>query len=455
MATITASSVSAPSMALAAFPEVRHDHLRGSGCPRNLTNIAIAIHGDKRRMTRICNDEGSAETTSMVVFVLLFPGYFFYQCAVAFGWFPAVLGGYFGIISAGLLPLLVVAFARLVLIKPRAFGMVDALFAFIVILNCLVSGLSYIVTYWDYRNEVFLQSASGVLFVVTCYMLARTLAIDKSQVKKVLWVSFVAMVLTVGLSSEDGVFNLRSVSGDDALGTYQGISRSVVATALMVICLAEKRLETVLAFVLAVVVLFLAGARSEFVQYLAATLLLAVVVSWRRLATSMVMLGVFSVSVLAVAVLGEKVLELVPQTRILELLDLGSATSYLEREILLSNAIETIVKYPFLGSYGSYYHTVGKGGYAHNLLSAWVDFGLIGFVSYVVILLVMAGKVFVGLVADRLTSNESRLAFVFFVFSTIAFAFSKDYSYMFSGFAVGFVSRYEVLRRKALKRSGK
>jgi O-antigen ligase len=46
-------------------------------------------------------------------------------------------------------------------------------------------------------------------------------------------------------------------------------------------------------------------------------------------------------------------------------------------------ALETIAKYPLQGSYASY----EPGSYAHNILSAWVDLGLFGFLALVALLL--------------------------------------------------------------------
>ena len=49
-------------------------------------------------------------------------------------------------------------------------------------------------------------------------------------------------------------------------------------------------------------------------------------------------------------------------------------------------AIESIKSNFFLGDYGSYVSNLGIGMYSHNLLSAWVDLGLFGFVFYILIL---------------------------------------------------------------------
>jgi hypothetical protein len=62
--------------------------------------------------------------------------------------------------------------------------------------------------------------------------------------------------------------------------------------------------------------------------------------------------------------------------RILELLDLSQSTSANKRHHLTVYAMQTIAAHPILGDYASY----KPGYYSHNVLSAWVDLGLFGFV---------------------------------------------------------------------------
>jgi hypothetical protein len=72
----------------------------------------------------------------------------------------------------------------------------------------------------------------------------------------------------------------------------------------------------------------------------------------------------------------DEIIATLPDNRILELLDLSQSTSANKRHHLTVYAKHTIAAHPLLGDYASY----ALGYYSHNVLSAWVDLGLFGFV---------------------------------------------------------------------------
>ena len=76
-----------------------------------------------------------------------------------------------------------------------------------------------------------------------------------------------------------------------------------------------------------------------------------------------------------------------PENRVVDLLDIGSDTSNQARNELEQSAWESIVNNPVLGDYGGYTAYAGIGGYSHNLLSAWVNLGLVGFSLYIIVIL--------------------------------------------------------------------
>ena len=80
----------------------------------------------------------------------------------------------------------------------------------------------------------------------------------------------------------------------------------------------------------------------------------------------------------------------IPDNRILELLDLSHSTSANKRHHLTMHAVQTIKAHPFLGDYASY----APGYYSHNILSAWVDLGLFGFIYLNAILVIPALPMF-------------------------------------------------------------
>jgi O-antigen ligase len=74
--------------------------------------------------------------------------------------------------------------------------------------------------------------------------------------------------------------------------------------------------------------------------------------------------------------------EILLETRAAEILDLGSSASWQERQGVQALAIDVIRANPLVGDFAYHLREIGPGGYAHNALSAWTQFGLIGFLLY-------------------------------------------------------------------------
>jgi hypothetical protein len=92
--------------------------------------------------------------------------------------------------------------------------------------------------------------------------------------------------------------------------------------------------------------------------------------------------GLFNVYVVA----ADEIVAMLTDTRVFELLDLSRSTSANKRHHLTLYAKQAIAAHPLLGGYASYQ----LGYYAHDVLSAWVDPGLFGFV-YLLVLTAVPG----------------------------------------------------------------
>jgi hypothetical protein len=120
--------------------------------------------------------------------------------------------------------------------------------------------------------------------------------------------------------------------------------------------------------------MFINGARSEF----SAVLLLIPVIEIYRAKHRLCMVIIISfLSLIFVGSIGS-IVDMLPDNRILQLLDLSHSTSAITRQHFTENAIRTISMSPFFGDFASY----PDGHYAHNALCAWVDFGLFGFLFF-------------------------------------------------------------------------
>ena len=82
----------------------------------------------------------------------------------------------------------------------------------------------------------------------------------------------------------------------------------------------------------------------------------------------------------------------------------------------------------------------GTGTYSHNILSAWVDLGLIGFLGYLFLFASMGIALW-----RRWGENTKRgqmywVASSIYIFTLVLMITSKDYTFMFFGFSVGLVA---------------
>lgn len=138
-----------------------------------------------------------------------------------------------------------------------------------------------------------------------------------------------------------------------------------------------------------------------------------------------------------------------PATRILELLDLSHSTSANKRYYLSMYALQTIAQHPVLGHYASY----APGYYSHNILSAWVDLGIFGFM-YLIALLFLPG----ASMATREYFSASRdsnfiLGFALICCTIFLLLTSHNFTDMLIGSALGASAQYRFRRKHGQYRS--
>ncbi|MDF3863994.1 hypothetical protein P3W53_05965, partial [Pseudomonas denitrificans (nom. rej.)] len=157
------------------------------------------------------------------------------------------------------------------------------------------------------------------------------------------------------------------------------LNYQAVALAYIVVALAALPPARVLVryagYALSIIALYLIGARSEFVAFALIAGTIEFCMAKRK--AQFVALGI--VGILVLLLLAHTMLGALPGSRILGLSDVSEDASAIARAALTNNAWLSITKAPFMGDYGSYL----PGNYAHNILSAWVDMGLIGIVTLV------------------------------------------------------------------------
>ena len=313
-----------------------------------------------------------------VAFLILFPGFFFYHTALGLGYMGAVMGGYFTPAALVLLLPLLFAYAGQLRRSGGARPGELAFFGFILYMGAIwvvqvAAGANQSIT----RNHLLFLLDAVVVFIIFRLLDVRAVSLQRKALVSLLLMS--AIVFTY---AQDGMFYLSSLGlarDPESVATYQGFSRSYLFVYLVVIVRLQSISTRLPLYLLAGATLYINGARSEFVAMLGSVPLIELYRARHRAR----LLGLLCAIALAVKLALVYGTQYLPENRTLELLDLSQSTSATLRHQLNLQALETIAKYPLQGSYASY----EPGSYAHNILSAWVDLGLFGFLALVALLL--------------------------------------------------------------------
>ncbi|MBB1115964.1 hypothetical protein H4O09_02645 [Stenotrophomonas sp. W1S232] len=320
-----------------------------------------------------------------VALILLYPLFFLYHSAVAFGWIPAVLGGYYGPIALLLAPLLIIAYIHKITACTLRLNIIDV--AFLLYSLYLIA---WTMIYWglgsDYqsRTDVAAQSSTMVFLWVVNYLVFRCIDLRSKILTVVMPVTAVLMFLIVLAFQENGFFYARKLAestnidtDSDVVATYQGFSRSALIVGLFFVATVGQRK---LAFFIPVWIslMFMLGARSELLGFIVISLTGILI---RHKATLPVLL---SLPLLAIGLVfnWEFVEKIIHGSRLGSLLDLSSDTSYSARSHQIEFAAERVWDSPLLGDYGSHVLLGSTAEFAHNFISAWVGYGLVGMLGF-------------------------------------------------------------------------
>jgi len=378
-------------------------------------------------------------------FFLLFPGFFFYHTLLGTGTTGAFLGGYFAPVALlFMLPLVFIYLGRMRR-DPRRLTLIDvhyglffAYFLAIVIVNAAAGANRVIV-----GNHLL-----AVLFMVLVFIMFSFIDFAHRRFRIVGMLSLAAMSAIAFSYSTDGVFYLGSLGiakDTHALATYQGFSRSYLFTYLAVVVFTRQLSLRLLLHALGAATLFVNTARSEFAALLFAIPLIEFYYSRHKLL--FVLTGLIGATLISMYF--DQILAALPSNRILELVDLSHSTSANKRQQLTMHALQTIAAHPVFGDYASY----KPGYYSHNVLSAWVDLGLVGIVYLVGLTLVPIIPMFCHEYFAARGRGMFLLAFSFASVTVLLLLTSHYFTDMLLSASLGACSQYMYERKYAKHRA--
>jgi hypothetical protein len=399
--------------------------------------LATARGGRMRRWLK--RFTWSGHSVGMLAFLALFPGFFFYHTLLGLGLTGAFLGGYFAPVSLLAAPPLCFFYAYKVRRDQAQLGLPDLCFFLYISYFLIVVAIQALAG----ANPVIVGNHFlGALFIVNMFFIFRLTDFSRADVRFAALASLAAMSAIVFAYSVDGAFYLApqgTARNPESLATYQGFSRSYLVTFVAAIAFCRARTLRVLLYCVAAPTLFVNTARSEFAALLFLVPLIEIYYSNKKLLLTLVLAAL---CLLVYAYL-EPLLSMLPDNRILELLDLSQSTSANKRHHLSLYAMNTIANFPAFGDYASY----TPGFYSHNVLSAWVDTGFFGFVFVLALLIIPTAQMFIRGYLLRKQSPLFILAFSFACTTLLLLVNSHYFTDMLIGATLGSYSKYRYGRK--------
>lgn len=322
---------------------------------------------------------GAGSRLGLAGFVCVFPGFWVYHALVAHDLVPPVLRGYSVAVATMVFPLLALGYTRHV-VAGRA-SLMDAVF-FTVVGAWLLFTVSQFLA--GATPAIVLSHLGSIPQWLSLYLIARLLDIDDATFRLLCRLSLALMTAIVLANLSAGSFALESnsvpIDKRVSVATYQDYALSYLITALFCAIQSPTAVARAWLYLAAIAVLFMIGARAEFAAMLITVVILESCRARRRAAPVVLTLLFTLIVGLALQVLIEEL----PGNRVVAIITRRSDDfSIQERLFMLESALRTIETNPLSGHFASY----TPGEYAHNVLSAWVDLGLAGFLVFSVVLI--------------------------------------------------------------------
>lgn len=363
----------------------------------------------------------------------MFPVYIAYQIFVQKGVIRPYLGGYFSAGMAISLPLLLLATS----VKPRLRippDLVEWLFA----LFMLLFGMSLAVgVYTNVTPDILRPNAITWCSFVVLYLLGLLFPWGDKAATHYAQLILVGLLLLILLNATGGqLIGVGYISSEaNKELNYQAVALAYIVAALAALPPARVLIRYA-GYVLSIIALYIIGARSEFVAFAFIAGTIEFCMAKRK--AQFVALGIVGIAVLLA--LAHTMLGTLPGSRIQGLSDVSEDASSIARAALTTDAWLSISLAPFLGDYGSYL----PGNYAHNILSAWVDMGLLGIVT-LALLLTFASASITLTYRNWVRTPVFLVTAALLVASILLMLFAKYYTYQLLPIAIG---AYGNLRRR-------
>lgn len=380
------------------------------------------------------------ESFSNISFLVLYPGFIIYNLLVGYGFIPAFLGGYFGIISFSYL-----LFASVfVIVKPvlllTKIGYYYLFFIFSLFFISSITALYSIGFNYEYYVQLAFRQylESSILLLST---IAISFGVNINSKVLIRGVSIFVFCVFLFFSfyviiTKKSMFYMLSITegAKDGLSTYQGYGRTFLVTGLLLLAVVKKDIIYSLLAIIIAFILFVNGSRSELIAFIF-SLFLYSLYYYKSSRTLFLLLFIFLGGIFLYFSGGY---EQMAGSRVFQLTNISEASSWQGRKALQSMALQQLSINPIWGIFGGHILATGTaGGYAHNVFSAWVNYGVIYFILYLILVCWPLVSTTISLFIKK--ENSSQLKFCFLISSSVVLLIltAKSVFWFLPGFAFG------------------
>lgn len=231
-----------------------------------------------------------------------------------------------------------------------------------------------------------IQSVELIIMWLGFIFIGYNLSLKKINIQLLLFSVVLTVISTIYYSiavDTIAIYTKLFFTDDIEIG-YQYLSRAALIVFILYAALQREYIKRNIIMIIGAYILFTIGSRSEFFAFLFSYIFVSVIDLIRdKLSIKKFLIFLFFIGVMSLVIY--KNINILLETRFSEIFNISASTSWDARAGSQDKAIAQIKNSLIIGSYGGHIDEYGIRGYSHNILSAWVNYGFLGFLLYIII----------------------------------------------------------------------
>lgn len=323
------------------------------------------------------------ERLANIAFLLLFPGFMIYHQLIAMNVIPKFVEGLFGPIAVLVIIIYVMIFSLTPVVRLAISPYISVVFIFVI--YCFWITIFHFLSVNDYVSLAIVQSFTVIVQWVALFIVGFHLRLESVRYLKLIILGFLCLVTLLlfiqYMKSGVVVYNARNYFENESIATYEGFARSASVSLILVMALTRNTFGMLPVWLMGSMLLLMLGARSDFFAFI--FLLPLILLLEKRRKRTIIMMISASVLILPYSI------KMFLNSRHNQVLNLSESSSWHGRTDVFHFALNQIMESPITGQFGGhFFYAGGSGSFAHNIFSAWVSYGIIGFIIYVYLIAV-------------------------------------------------------------------